>query len=67
MTEAQELLNKVLSTYIDYANRGNIKLKEFANKWLERRSDKLKPSEADSYRTIINNHIYDKCTFLDKN
>lgn len=67
ITEAQEILNKVLSTNIDYTIRGNIKLKEFANKWLERRSVTLKPSEADSYRTIINKHIYEKFTFLEKN
>jgi len=54
ITEAQEILNKVLSTDIDYTSHGNVKLKEFADKWLERHSVTLKSSEDDSYRTIIN-------------
>ena len=56
-TEAQQILNKYLPKEIDYDQRGNMKLIEFASRWLERRKVALKPSAYDSYRSIVEQHI----------
>ena len=56
-SEAQEILSKALSKEINYVQRGDIIVKDFAEKWFERRKVALKPSVVDSYRTTLNKHI----------
>ena len=56
-TEAQQILNRHLPKEIDFDQRGNIPVKEFATGWLVKRKLYLKPSVYDSYVPIVNKHI----------
>jgi len=56
-TEAQQILNKYLPKEIDYENRGNIQVKEYAEIWMKRKRDKLKPSVFDRYDLNFKKHI----------
>jgi integrase len=56
-TEAQQILNRHLPKEFDYAERGKIKLGDYAKKWLERRRINLKPSVYDRYELILTKHI----------
>ncbi len=57
-TEAQQILNKYLPKEIDYENRGNIKISEYAELWLKRKKGNLKPSVFDRYKLNLKNHIF---------
>ena len=57
-TEAQQILNKYLPKEIDYSQRGNIKVNEYAMKWLERKKGILKPSVYDRYNLNLRKHIF---------
>lgn len=50
-------MNKALPQEINYVQRGDIKLRYFAEKWFERRKVTLKPSVVDSYKRILTKHI----------
>ena len=56
-TEAQQILIKYLPKEVDYSQRGDIKVKEYAVKWIERKKGKLKPSVNDRYNLNLTKHI----------
>ncbi|HUT65340.1 MAG TPA: N-terminal phage integrase SAM-like domain-containing protein [Spirochaetota bacterium] len=56
-TEAQEILNKYLPKEYDYEERGKVKLKDYAEQWLERKKVIIKPSVYDRYKLILHKHI----------
>jgi hypothetical protein len=56
-TEAKHILNSCLDKNIDHLVRGEITLKKYYEKWIERREVDLKPSTLESYESYYRNHI----------
>ena len=52
-TEAQHILNSYLEKNVDHLVRGEITLKKYYEKWLERREVDLKPSTLESYESYF--------------
>jgi len=57
VTEARHILTNYLIKDVDYLQRGNARLEEYATRWIERRKIDLKPSTYDRYKLSLNKHI----------